>query len=153
MPELYLGRNSPYSGPGRTLNAPKSATLAENPPHLSVLLVDDEALIRWSLRKGLTKRGHEVVEAESAAAALESIGGDPDRFGAVVLDYRLPDRQDLSLLTDIRRLMPKAIVVMMTAYGDADMQAGAMQLGARAVIEKPFQVNQLISLLESPAVN
>lgn len=126
------------------------ALRSEDPRRLSVLVVDDEPLIRWSLRTGLTRRGHEVVEAASAEAALEAIGEDPDRFAVVVLDYRLPDRQDLSLLADVRRRLPRASVVMMTAYGDGEMRAGALALGARAVIDKPFQVDQLIALIESP---
>jgi DNA-binding NtrC family response regulator len=153
MREMYFGPNSSQFPPGPANSASKSATLEENPARLSVLIVDDEPLIRWSLRKGLTKRGHEVVEADSAATALESIGTDSNRFGVVVLDYRLPDRQDLSLLRDVRRLLPKAAVLMMTAYGDAEMRSGALQLGARAVIDKPFQVNQLIALIESPTIN
>ena len=153
MREVLFGEGSGSSGASKERGAPKSAVLVENPPHLSVLVVDDEPLIRWSLKKGLTKRGHDVVEAETASEALESIGTDPDRFGVVILDYRLPDRQDLSLLADVRRRLPRATVVMMTAFGDADMRAGALALGARAVIDKPFQVSQLIALIESPTVN
>ena len=153
MRELLFGEGSgapPASkGPATT----KSAILVENPAHLSVLVVDDEPLIRWSLKKGLTKRGHDVVEAQSAFEALESIGADQDRFGVVILDYRLPDRQDLSLLADVRRRLPRATVVMMTAFGDADMRAEALALGARAVVDKPFQVSQLIALIESPTIN
>jgi DNA-binding NtrC family response regulator len=113
-------------------------------------VVDDESLIRWSLRKGLMKRGHEVVEADSAKTALDCIVGG-GRFGVVILDYRLPDRQDLSLLAEVRRLLPDATVVMMTAFGEDDMRAEAVALGARAVVDKPFQVNELIALVESTA--
>ena len=153
MRELLFGGKMGSLNSAKQPGEPKSSTLAENPSQLSVLVVDDEPLIRWSLRTGLRRRGHEVVEAESAADALESIGSDPDRFKVVVLDYRLPDRQDLSLLADVRRLLPRAIVLMMTAFGDADMRKGALALGARAVVDKPFQVSQLIALIESPAVN
>jgi DNA-binding NtrC family response regulator len=150
---MIFGEGSVVSGARAERGAAKSATPVDNPSHLSVLVVDDEPLIRWSLKKGLTKRGHAVVEAETAASALESIVTAPDRFSVVILDDRLPDRQDLSLLADVRRLLPKATVVMMTAYGDAEMRSGALALGARAVIDKPFQVSQLIALVESPTVN
>ena len=120
---------------------------------LAVLVVDDEPLIRWSLMKGLSRRGHEVVEAGSGAMAMESIGTSTRRFDVVVLDYRLPDRRDLSLLEDVRRLLPTAVVVMMTAFGEMEMRAAAMMLGARAVVDKPFQVNQLIDLIESPVLH
>ena len=140
-------------GFSRQKGAVRSSTVSEKPARLSILVVDDEPLIRWSLMKGLTRRGHEVVEADAGAAALEAIGADPNRFNVVVLDYRLPDRQDLSLLADVRRRLPHAAVVMMTAFGDAEMRAGAMTLGARAVVDKPFQVNQIIELIESPVTN
>ena len=64
---------------------------------LNVLVVDDEPLIRWSLRTGLSRRGHMVTEAPDGANALKMLSADPDRFQVVLLDYRLPDRQDLSL--------------------------------------------------------
>jgi DNA-binding NtrC family response regulator len=153
MREVLFGDGAGFSGARQEQGAPKSATLVENPAHLSVLVVDDEPLIRWSLKKGLTKRGHDVVEAQNASEALESIGTSQDRFGVVILDYRLPDRQDLSLLADVRRRLPRAKVVMMTAFGDAEMRSEALRLGARAVIDKPFQVSQLIALIESPTVN
>jgi DNA-binding NtrC family response regulator len=126
-----------------------SSSIAKNPSTLTVLVVDDEPLIRWSLRKGLLKHGHQVAEARTGAEALELIAADQDRFAVVILDYRLPDRQDLSMLRDVRRLAPRAAVVMMTAFGDADMRAKALQLGARAVVDKPFQIAELISLVES----
>src|SRR5262245_32318439 len=123
------------------------------PLRLAVLVVDDEPLIRWSLMKGLRRRGHEVVEAGSGTTAIESIGTDARRFDVVVLDYRLPDRRDLSLLEEVRRLLPNAVVVMMTAFGEAEMRAAAMTLGARAVVDKPFLVNHVIDLIESPVLH
>ena len=121
----------------------------KNSSGLSVLVVDDEPLIRWSVRKGLTRCGHDVAEAETGAAALALIAAHPGRFTVVILDYRLPDRRDLSLLKDVRTLLPDAAVLMMTAYGDGEMRAEAARLGASAVVDKPFQVNALVSLIES----
>jgi DNA-binding NtrC family response regulator len=126
-----------------------SAQTGENLSILNVLVVDDEALIRWSLRQGLTRRGHRVTEAADAEHALEALSVDPDRFDVVILDYRLPDRQDLSLLAEVRRRAPLAAVWMMTAFGDGAMRAGALALGVRAVIDKPFQLNSFIESVES----
>jgi DNA-binding NtrC family response regulator len=147
--DMTFGDNFRGSGLPAQEGARRDPVLVEAPSRLSVLVVDDEPLIRWSLKKGLTRRGHDVVEAESAANALEAIGLQPGGFDVVILDYKLPDRQDLSLLSDVRQRLPKATVVMMTAYGDEEMRAGSNALGARAVIDKPFQVNQIISLIEA----
>lgn len=118
-------------------------------PTRRVLVVDDESLIRWSLRQGLTARGHSVVVASSAAEALAAIQAPGPAFDVVMLDYRLPDRQDLTLLEDVRRLTPGSVVIMMTAYGDDDMRRGAASQGAVAVLDKPFQVRAVVALVES----
>src|SRR6188508_1416947 len=89
---------------------------AEKPPQLVVLVVDDEPLIRWSLRQALLDRGHLVSTAATGAEALHEVSNAARPFDVVLLDYRLPDRQDLTLLEDVRRLSPGSVVVMMTAY-------------------------------------
>jgi two-component system, NtrC family, response regulator len=119
-------------------------------PTTDVLIVDDEPLIRWSLRRGLARRGHGVAEAADGAEALRQLQADPARFAVVVLDYRLPDSDDLSLLRAIRQLAPSAAVLMMTAFGDLPMRNEAIALGARIVIDKPFQVSAVVALVESP---
>jgi len=115
---------------------------------LKVLVVDDEPLIRWSVRRGLTRHGHEVHEATSAAETLDALSAKGP-FDAVVLDYRLPDRRDLSLLRQVRDASPGSTVVMMTAYGEPGMREEARAIGALTVIDKPFQVADLIRLIES----
>ena len=124
---------------------------AGNPAHLSVLVVDDEPLIRWSLRQGLIDRGHEVTTAATGADAIREIQCAGRRFDVVLLDYRLPDRQDLTLLDDVRRLSPGSVVMMMTAFGEDSMLAGARERGALAVVDKPFQLKSLVALVESSA--
>jgi DNA-binding NtrC family response regulator len=122
---------------------------AEKPAPLSVLVVDDEPLIRWSLRQGLAERGHDVVTAATGDDALREISHATRSFDVVILDYRLPDRQDLTLLDDVRSLSPLSVVMMMTAFGDDTMRTGASERGARAVVDKPFQVKNFVSLVES----
>jgi DNA-binding NtrC family response regulator len=132
---------------GATVNLPARG---EYSAALEVLIVDDEPLIRWSLGRGLTRRGHHVVEAGSRADTIRQLESDPARFDVIVLDYRLPDEDTLALLRDVRQMAPGAAILMMTAHGDAAMQEHALTLGARIVIDKPFQVNEVVSLVESP---
>lgn len=114
---------------------------------LRVLVVDDEVLIRWSLVETLTERGHVVTEAGDAASAIRAVSDEATRPDVVVLDYRLPDSADLSLLATIRRLAPEAPVILMTAYGTPDVVNGALTLGAYRVVSKPFEIHDLATLV------
>lgn len=113
-----------------------------------VLVVDDELLIRWSLREALEARGYAVTESADAASARRAVADAEAKPDAVVLDYRLPDSDDLGLLTAIRRGVPETPVIMMTAYGTADMVKSALGLGAFRVVSKPFEVEQMADLVD-----
>jgi DNA-binding NtrC family response regulator len=108
-----------------------------------VLVVDDEALIRWSLAESLTEAGYTVLEAGDGASAVAQ-ASNGHVFDAIVLDYRLPDSNDLHLLETIRGLQPKAAVVMMTAFGTPELTSGALRLGAFRVVAKPFDVHEIV---------
>jgi DNA-binding NtrC family response regulator len=114
-------------------------------PAARVLVVDDEPLIRWSLAELLTEGGYAVTEASDGASALAQ--ASDERFDAIVLDFRLPDSNDLHLLERIRELQPNVPVVMMTAYGTPEMTSGALELGAYRVVAKPFDVHDMVSLV------
>jgi two-component system NtrC family response regulator len=114
---------------------------------LRVLVVDDEPLIRWAVAEAMTDAGHEVVQAANGTAALQAIGGTPEPFHVVLLDYRLPDSDDLSLLQWIRRVSPISAVVMMTAFSTTPMKTAAKDLGAYEVVGKPFDVAAMTELL------
>ena len=115
-------------------------------PKLRVLVVDDEPLIRWSVAETLEQAGHTVAEASDAASAVRAVEGD-DPFDVVVLDYRLPDSNDLRLLKAIRSGSPAPAVVMMTAFGAPEIAAGALALGAYCVVPKPFEVHDVAALV------
>lgn len=121
----------------------------EKPARLTILIVDDEPLIRWSLREALRLRGHDVATAGTGAEAMAAVSTACGQFDVVILDYRLPDRQDLSLLDDVRVASPRSAVLMMTAFADDEMRTMALDRGARAVVGKPFQVKSFVSLVES----
>ena len=116
---------------------------------LRVLIVEDETLIRWAVAEALTAAGHTVLEAPDAATALRVVDEAPEPIDAVVLDLRLPDSSDLSLLAAIRRNTPSSAVVMMTAHGTPEDAAGARALGAFDVVEKPFDVQRLERLVRA----
>jgi len=121
--------------------------MGTEPRHLRILVVEDEPLIRWSIAETLAHRGHTVLEAGNARNAVRALRAAPDPIDVVLLDYRLPDSNDLGLLADIRRLMPRSAVVMMTAYGAPEMTREALDLGAYRVLDKPFDMDRLESLV------
>jgi len=127
-----------------TRNFPR---LAKNSPQLRVLIVDDEPLIRWSLAETLMDSGHTVVEAGDGEAAVRMLTAAGRPFDVVLLDYRLPDSNDLNLLATIRRIAPGTAVVMMTAFGVPEVAAGAEQLGAYRIVHKPFEVHDMVKLV------
>lgn len=113
----------------------------------TVLVVDDEALIRWSLAEMLGERGYVVSEAGDARTAVAAIEGALKPFDVVLLDYRLPDSADLRLLEKVRRLAPSSQVIMITAHNSPELAQGAAALGAYRVISKPFEVDSLAALV------
>jgi DNA-binding NtrC family response regulator len=113
---------------------------------LTILVVDDEALIRWSLAEVLRRSGHTVIEATSAREALDAISPSSS-VDAVLLDYRLPDSADLRLLEQIRRRLPRSPVVLMTAFGTPEMVQAALDLGAYRVLSKPFDMHGVERLI------
>ncbi len=114
----------------------------------AVLVVDDEPLVRWSIAETLRAAGHRVVEAGDADSALRALVEEqpPD---AVLLDLLLPDCRDLRLLETIKSVLPATPVILMTAFGTPELVAEARQLGACAVLEKPFDLGALEPILHS----
>jgi two-component system nitrogen regulation response regulator GlnG len=115
--------------------------------HLRILVVEDEALIRWSITETLGQEGHTILEAGNAASAVKAMEDADEDIDVVLLDYRLPDSNDLGLLASVRRLQPRSAVVMMTAYGTPEVTEGALALGAYRVVGKPFDMRGLESLV------
>ncbi len=108
----------------------------------TVLVVDDEKLLRWSLRQKLEAAGYNVLEAETAAAAAKSFQENgPD---LVTLDIRLPDTNGLKVLLEIKKQSPETPVIMITAYGVVDDAVKALQIGAYDYLEKPINFDRLL---------
>ena len=120
--------------------------LPKNSPP-TVLVVDDEALIRWSLSEMLGERGYSVTGAEDGRMALAAISNAAQPFDVVLLDYRLPDSADLRLLERVVSLAPTSQVIMITAHSSPELIQRATALGAYRVISKPFEVENVAALV------
>lgn len=106
-----------------------------------ILIVDDEALIRKSLRQVLTQKGYEVAVAASAAEARAVFV--PGEFSLALLDLRLPDGSGIELLKEFREASPNLTVIVMTAYGSIESAVEAMRLGAYDYLNKPFKSREI----------
>ena len=106
-----------------------------------ILVVDDEDLIRWSIRQKLSKWGYSSVEADSCASARAVF--DRESADLILLDVRLPDGSGLDFLRHVREQAPETVVVMMTAYGVLADAIEALRLGAYDFVAKPLEFEEL----------
>ena len=114
-------------------------------PNERILIVEDEKLIRWSLRTKLLKQDFKVVEAGDVAEARRLLDDIP--IDLVILDQRLPDGYGMELLQKISREMDHIAVVMLTAVNQADVAVKALKLGALEYIQKPIDDENLDSVV------
>jgi DNA-binding NtrC family response regulator len=127
---------------------PAGLTIAVRPAVRRILVVDDELLIRWSLRETLSDRGYEVDEAPDGRTAVRALTDGADLPDLVLLDYRLPDSDDLNLLSRIISLLPAGRVILMTAHVSPELAQAAIERGAFRVLHKPFEMNELTRLVQ-----
>ncbi len=111
----------------------------------TLLIVDDEELVRWSLRERFTREGMTVLEAGTAAAALEHAASGVD---LVLLDYRLPDGDGLTVMRRIKEQMPDTPVILMTAFSTVENAVDAMKHGAYHYLNKPFNLDDVTVTVE-----
>ena len=112
----------------------------------SVLIVDDEPIVRESLRDWLKDAGYQVATAESGEEALEMI--EKQDFGMVVLDIRLPGKTGIAVLKEIKTKRPWIKSIIITAYPSAVTANETEKLGAVDYLIKPIVPDDLESLIQ-----
>ena len=106
-----------------------------------VLIVDDEKLIRWSLRERLVADGCTTEEAGTVRAAEALLKRQP--FDVALFDLKLPDGTGLDLLRAAASIQPEMMVVIITAHSSVDNAVEAMKEGAFDYISKPFNLDDI----------
>src|SRR5271165_2207847 len=109
----------------------------------SVLIIDDEAAIRESLQTLLDLEGYEVETANDGNEGLARLADRP--FDLVLLDFALPERNGIEVLSDIRERDTELPVIMITAYGTVENAVNAMKGGATNFIKKPWDNEKLLA--------
>jgi two-component system nitrogen regulation response regulator GlnG len=110
-----------------------------------VWIIDDDRAIRWVLERALSKEQVTTRSFETADDALKIL--DVEKPSVVITDVRMPGESGLSLLASLRENFPKVPVIVMTAYGDLDHAVAAFQGGAFEYMPKPFDVDDVISIV------
>jgi two-component system response regulator AtoC len=114
-------------------------------PNATVLVVDDEPLIRWSLVNRLKEEGYRTVEA---GTANEAVAQHRDGVDLVLLDFALPDANGLAVLKQIKESDPDTLVIMLTANTEVGVAVEAMKSGAFHYANKPFDLDEIMVLVE-----
>ncbi len=111
-----------------------------------VLIIEDEKLIRWSLRQKFESRGYEVTEVENGKEAFREL--DQGVFDLIMLDYKLPDTTGLDILKTVRKMDGDVVIIMMTAFSSIESAVDAIKLGAYDYITKPFDMDDVLRTAE-----
>jgi DNA-binding NtrC family response regulator len=106
-----------------------------------ILVVDDDNLVNEFITETLQRSGYKVDSASSGPAALQLI--EQQEYDLILTDVRMPDMDGITLLTNVKRLTPDTVVVVMTAFGTVQNAVNAMKRGAYDYVLKPFSPDEI----------
>lgn len=110
-----------------------------------ILIVEDGESQRFVLKGFLVREGYLVDEAENGAKALQCLKDHP--FDVVLLDYKMPGMNGMEVLKEIKRINHAIDVVIISAYGNIEHAAEALEAGAFYYITKPVELDKLLIIL------
>ncbi|MGW8325346.1 MAG: sigma-54-dependent transcriptional regulator, partial [Desulfobacterales bacterium] len=117
---------------------------------MSIMIVDDEAIVRESLFHWFKKYGHVVETASSGFEALEKLETYP--FQLLFVDIKMPGMDGIELLEKVKEEYPDTLVIIITAYGSIESAVKAMRIGATDYLLKPFKPDQISLVMERISV-
>ncbi|WP_082911403.1 response regulator [Pedobacter psychrophilus] len=112
----------------------------------NILIIDDEIGICLIMSKFLTKNGYQTTTAESGEAAFEEL--KKQKFDLVLSDFRLEDTDGREILRRIKSDYPGLIVIIVSGFGDPNLAAELVRMGAYAFINKPIYPNVILETVE-----
>ena len=115
-----------------------------------ILIIDDEELARYAVRKILTGAGHDVTEADTGSTGLELQRKTP--FDLVITDIVMPEKEGIETIMDLKKEFPDTPIVAISGggrLGPTDYLNMSSQLGARQTLAKPFSRDDLLSAVDT----
>ena len=113
----------------------------------SILIIDDDSEIRYSLSRVLSSKAYHVIEAPSGEQGIAIVKKSPPDL--IFLDVRMGGMSGIEALQHIRSINPKQMIVLMTAFGTAQTAIEAMKYGAFDYVMKPFDSKRVLTLAEN----
>lgn len=111
-----------------------------------ILVIDDDHDYRSILRQFIENRGHTVLEASSASAGADIFLRE--KIDLVVSDFMMPEKSGMELLSELKRIHPKVLFIMVTGFATLDTAKEAMRLGAYDILAKPVEMHQLTAVMQ-----
>lgn len=115
---------------------------------MNVWIVDDDSSIRWVLEKALTHAHFNCVSFSTGQDVIDALLVNPHKPSVLISDIKMPGIDGLTLLNYIKEQTPDLPVIIMTAHSDLDAAVNAYQKGAFDYIPKPFDVDEMVQLVE-----
>lgn len=113
---------------------------------VTILIVDDELMMRKLLEKILTREGYRILTAEDGEQALKVVNSE--KVNIIISDMKMPNMSGFELLRAVKKDHPEIGMIMMTAYGDTYTVKDALLLGADEYITKPFKSFEVSLIVE-----
>ncbi len=110
-----------------------------------VMVIDDDADVRMSLRRILERDGHKVLEEPDGKSALRHFVGDP--VDVVISDVYMPEMDGIEFLVRVREIFPQARIIMISGGGHTSKEnvlTNASMLGADRILEKPYEIQEVL---------
>jgi DNA-binding NtrC family response regulator len=111
-----------------------------------ILVIDDEESVRAALEQALKPSGHRISSASDGAAGLKRFTAEPADL--VITDMYMPGQDGIGVIVQFRRIAPELPIIAMSGNPKGDLLTIAEKLGAVALLEKPFEVKQLLDAVE-----
>ncbi len=112
----------------------------------NILVVDDLRSIRLTLGGILEDKGHNVVTVEDGYQAIEAVR--KTHFDTIFMDIKMPGINGVQTFREVKKIDPRAAVIMMTAYSVEDLVKEALEEGAYAIVYKPFDIDKIVAMID-----